>query len=96
MCSTELKKATVEAICFSKRIEWAYEQEWRAITWRHGTDVLFGDFDFYPDELRSVTLGLKVNEQIEEDVRELVLARYPHCLLYRIQLHHGELSRVIA
>jgi len=31
----ELRQKTIEAIFYTKQINWAYENEWRVITWRH-------------------------------------------------------------
>jgi len=30
-----LDKKTIEAIFYTKQINWAYENEWRVMTWRH-------------------------------------------------------------
>lgn len=32
--SPDLPARTMSAVCFSKKLNWSYEQEWRALTWR--------------------------------------------------------------
>lgn len=89
----QIREATIDAVCFAKRIEWQYEQEWRVVTWRSNEgSSLFGDYPFVPGELESVTLGLRASEATKRLLRELV-ANYPSCDLYQIEQEHGELRR---
>ena len=93
--SEETRKLTIDHICFSKRVEWQYEEEWRAITWRPDEgDALFGDYPFLPGELESVTFGSKVSASTVGDVTQLVRGKYPACSLYQVHSEHGDLLRV--
>lgn len=93
--SKELRKLTIDYICFAKRIEWQYEQEWRVITWRQNEgDAMHGDYPFLPEELESLTFGLKSKEDLVSELTSVVLDKYPLCSLYRMQSIHGELQRV--
>lgn len=89
----QIREATIDAVCFAKRIEWQYEQEWRVVTWRsnEGTS-LSGDYPFVRGELESVTFGLNTSEETKRQVLDLV-ATYPDCSLYQIEHYHGELRR---
>lgn len=89
----KIREATIDAVCFAKKADWKYEEEWRVVTWRsnEGTS-LFGDYPFVPGELESVTFGIKATEETKRKVLDLV-ARYPNCNLYQIEHKHGELHR---
>lgn len=93
--SRELRELTIDYICFAKRIEWQYEQEWRVITWRSDEgDALHGDYPFLPGELESVTFGLRATEDLVSDIAGIIQDKYPWCAAYRMQSSYGELQRV--
>lgn len=95
--SPELRGKTIDAICFAKRREWEYEQEWRVVTWRSNEqDELHGDYPFFPRELSSITFGLKAPVESIAALTSLIQTGYPHATIYRIASKHGELSRVAA
>jgi len=90
-----LRKATLEAICYTKDIQWKHEEEWRVITWRDTHDDSgFTDFKFWPEELESVTLGAKIKPDIEAKIKKTITEVYPNCTIYKMQLTNGALSRV--
>lgn len=92
--STELRKNTLRAVCFTKKIGWSYEQEWRALTWRPNEhSKQHGDYLFYPDELESVTLGARASNETEERIREVLSTKYPTTTFYRMKVVNGELKR---
>jgi len=87
-------QGVVNAICYTKREEWRYEEEWRAITWRENEGAaLFGDYPFLPAELESVTFGLKCEPQRRAGLTELVRRHYPECSIYEVRVERGELIR---
>jgi hypothetical protein len=90
-----LRRSTINAVCYTKKSDWSYEQEWRAITWRPEEDAQFGDYKFYPDELESVTLGSKILRSDESAVKQLLKETYPHCNLYRLTTEKGETIRTL-
>lgn len=93
--SREIRQLTIDYICFAKRIEWQYEQEWRVITWRSNEgDALYGDYPFLPEEIESVTLGLNVNDDFASEISGIIKDNYPWCVIYRIKNSHGDLHRV--
>lgn len=90
----ELRARTLDAICFSKKAGWAYENEWRAMTWRPAeVGQTFSDFKFYPEELDSVTLGARADAATVEAVSAVLSARYPKAAVYRIVGERGVLRR---
>ncbi|WP_168163844.1 DUF2971 domain-containing protein [Jeongeupia sp. USM3] len=90
----QLRESTMRAICYTKKSEWAYEQEWRAITWRPNEgDSQFGDYKFHPNELESVTLGTKISPDTELIIKQLLRDIYPSCSLYRLEMKNGETIR---
>ena len=92
--SSELGRRTLEAVCFTKKIGWSYESEWRVLTWRPNEhDLKHGDYRFYPEELESITLGARTSPATEAKVRQLMLAKYPSAILYRVALKNGETVR---
>lgn len=92
--TAELKQATLDAVCFSKKHHWSYQQEWRAISWRDNEgDGLYGDYKFYPDELESVTVGGAASQDTLQSVAQLIASQYSNCRLYKLAYENGELNR---
>jgi hypothetical protein len=90
----QLKVATIDAICFTKKHHWSYQQEWRAITWRDNEgDVQYGDYKFYPEELESVTVGSAASLETLQAVARLINLHYPNCRLYKLSHGNGSLQR---
>lgn len=89
----ELRARTLDAVCFTKKLVWSYEREWRVMTWRSREQGQHGDYLFYADELESVTLGARASTSTEKKVRTLVSSRYPSANLYRMHVQRGELVR---
>lgn len=92
--TSELRERTHRAICYTKKIGWSYEREWRALTWRpneHGNQ--HGDYLFYSEELESVTLGARASQLTETKVREVLSTNYPSTILYRMKVRNGEMTR---
>lgn len=90
----KLRTRTLKAVCYTKKLMWSYEREWRALTWRpneHGK--AYGDYLFYPDELESVTLGARASKSIETNVRKMLSSKYPSAALYQMDVKNGELRR---
>lgn len=91
----ELRKRTIEAVCYSKKASWSYEQEWRVLTWRpEELDRAFGDYRFYPKELESVTFGARASAQTVEQITGIMRESYPHAARYKMKSTKGELRRV--
>ena len=92
----QLRRSTIDAVCFTKKHHWAYQQEWRAVTWRDEEgEAKFGDYKFYPEELESVTLGLSATADTESAVANLLREMYPNCRLYRLVRENGISKRVL-
>ena len=89
----ELRTKTLDAVCFTKKLAWSSEREWRAMTWRPKEQEQYGDYQFYSEELESVTLGARASQSTEANVRALVASRYPSTALYRMHSLNGELAR---
>lgn len=93
--NADLRKKTLQAVCYTKKKDWSYEQEWRCITWRSNEiNKNYGDYLFYSDELESVTLGARSTYETEEHLRGLLINKYKNATLYRMQVINGELIRI--
>jgi hypothetical protein len=93
--SQELRQRTIEAVLYTKKSEWSYEQEWRLITWRHlETEATHGDYIFYPEELESITFGARTDTEFVESICTVAKNQYPTTDLYRMTHHLGDMSRV--
>lgn len=93
--SQELRQKTIEAVCYSKKSAWSYEQEWRLITWRpNEADATYGDYVFYPEELDSVTFGARANPEFIKAICEVTRRQYPAVSLFRMTHQNGELNRI--
>ncbi len=90
----ELLSATVDAVCYTKKISWQYEQEWRAVTWRpEENDAQFKNYLFYPQELESITSGSKATPDMEAIATHFIKSKYHNCKLYRLVSQRGDTSR---
>ena len=90
----DLRSRIFDAVCFSKKVHWSYEKEWRAITWRPSErGVQSGDYEFYPGELESLTLGARATAETEAVVRSWLQSAYPQCSLFRLVIQHGVATR---
>ncbi|MBI9113333.1 DUF2971 domain-containing protein [Maridesulfovibrio ferrireducens] len=92
--TAELRKKIHLAICYSKDEEWAYEEEWRVITWREEEGERdYGDYTFYEEELESVTLGSSMDHDESVEIIDLVRSRYERCSVYRMEHIKGRSVR---
>jgi hypothetical protein len=94
--SSELRKNTLKAVCYTKNLVWSYEQEWRLITWRPlEVAVTHGDYIFYPEELESVTFGARARPEFIKSICEITSRHYPHLTLFQMNHRRGELCRIL-
>jgi hypothetical protein len=93
--TAELRKKTLDAVCFTKSSRWQYENEWRVVTWRpEEAGKNYGDYKFYPDELESICFGPRFDLSRQEEFASLLSSCYPRCTLYKLQFEFGEPRRV--
>jgi len=91
----DLRKRTLDAVCFTKSLRWQYEKEWRVVSWcPEEAEKKHSDYKFYPEELESICFGPRFDLGKQEDFGRLVFARYPRCTLYRLLSEFGEARRV--
>jgi len=93
--SLEQNRETRLAIYHTKSKVWEYEKEWRVMYKVNNIDgALFTDFKFYPEELESITFGLKIGQEIKDEILELVSSQYAHCKLYQLKMIGGAIHRM--
>ena len=93
--SQEFRQKTTEAVFYTKKLVWSYEQEWRLITWRYQeANSTHGDYIFYPEELDSVTFGARATPDFIKSIRAMSQNKYPETEIFKIIHHQGEMSRV--
>jgi hypothetical protein len=93
--SESVSGVLAQAVCYSKGDRWAYEEEWRAITWRReegGKE--YGDYAFYPGELELICFGVRCDRSSLEKLVRMSVDRYPHARLERMIVEEGKLRRV--
>lgn len=89
-----LSSKTVQAICFTKKAPWAYEQEWRAMTYRATPkNSTFSDFQFYGDELESITFGPRIDKIIVEELKALTRNKFRSCMMHKFEVKEGRTVR---
>lgn len=89
-----LVQRTIQAVCYTKEQQWAAECEWRAIAYRSDEgSAQYSDLIFYPEELESVTIGVRATQETEEMVRQTLSVKYPNACLYRMEAVYGKLTR---
>jgi Protein of unknown function (DUF2971) len=92
----ELRKKTVEAIIYSKDISWSYEKEWRVVTWRpEETDKKYFDYEFYQQELDSLTFGPRADESKMSNISQVLSQCYPDCKVYKMTSNNGRNERTL-
>lgn len=89
----ELRKKTVDLICYTKNENWLYEKEWRLLTWRTEEQENYGDYKFYPQELVSVTFGTNITEVNQSEITAIIQEKYNHCAMHKVFIQNGELKR---
>ena len=93
--SPKQNKETRLAIYYTKAEDWEYEKEWRVIYKVNPTQgARYTDFKFYPEELESITFGLKISQEVKAEILELVSSRYAHCKLYQLRMIGGVIHRM--
>jgi hypothetical protein len=91
----EQNKKTRLAIYHTKSEDWKYEKEWRVIYKVKDVDNKpYSDFKFYPQELASITFGLKMDSKNKNIILALIALNYPHCQRYELKMIKGIISRV--
>lgn len=89
-----LSSKTVQAICFTKKAPWAYEQEWRAMTYRvTPKNSTFSDFQFFADELESITFGPRIDKVIFEELKVLACNKFKDCMMHKFEVKEGRAIR---
>jgi hypothetical protein len=75
----------------SKTPEWEYEKEWRMVSLLADADSTIGAgatavhlFQFPPEAVQSVTLGLRASHDLEIAIRTVVSTNYPHARIKRV------------
>lgn len=90
----KLLTKTSDAIYYSKTANWAYEKEWRVMTRRPNGVKRYSDFEFYKDELVSVTFAARIADDEQEELINLIKIKYPQCKMYKMQSTKGKFERV--
>ena len=90
----ELLAKTADAIYYTKTAKWEYEKEWRLMARCHGEDKRFSDFEFYKEELMSVTFSARIAAEDLTDLVNLITTHFPQCKMYRVQPIRGKIVRI--
>lgn len=94
--SPELRQKTVEAIFYTKQKSWAYENEWRVITWRNNeTNKSFGDYIFYREELESITFGPRLSNADKVSISNVLQDKYYSTKIFAIVNRNGKSERML-
>jgi hypothetical protein len=91
--TSQLRKQTINSICFTKTMDWSYEEEWRILTWRDNENEEHQDFKFYPQELESITFGIKTTEEYKLEIINIINTKYNLCKIYQMYYNDGKLHR---
>jgi hypothetical protein len=93
--SQDLRSRTMHAVCYTKKVRWSYEQEWRALTWRREENGKnFGDYKFFREELKEVLVGARASDETLAIIRQLLSTNYPQAKLYKVEARRGELVSI--
>lgn len=91
-----LRQKVIEAIFYTKQMNWAYENEWRVITWRYDEkNSSFGDYKFDIEELESITFGPRTTENDRDSISDILRNNYPSAKTYEIVSYNGKSERIL-
>ncbi|WP_417212603.1 DUF2971 domain-containing protein [Acinetobacter venetianus] len=90
----ELLAKTVDAIYYTKTAKWGYEKEWRVMTCRSEEGKRYSDFEFYKEELVSVTFSARIAAEDLTDLVNLITNQFPQCKMYKVRPVRGKIERV--
>jgi hypothetical protein len=89
----DLRSKTIEALCYTKSLKWSYENEWRTITWHKMVGSNFSDFNFYKNELESITLGARMDEKNKTEIIKLIEQQYKNTKIFEMIHENGKSTR---
>lgn len=89
-----LRSKTVDAVLFTKKHVWSYEKEWRVISWVDDDIKTYSDYRFHPDEVESITIGMKADSGYADGIKKMCAEKYPHAQVYRLHIKNGEVLRL--
>jgi hypothetical protein len=82
---------------FVKSADWSYEEEYRvASDNRQGEQGLHSDYYFFPEDLRQVILGPRIDAADANEIRELVSRNFPNALVDQASLDYATRRVVVA
>tara|TARA_R110001583_G_scaffold51269_1_gene160178 strand:- start:887 stop:1753 length:867 start_codon:yes stop_codon:yes gene_type:complete len=91
----ELRRKTLEAVCYTKKVVWSYEQEWRLITWRpNEVGISHGDYVFHPEELKTIVFGARAKQDFIETICAIAKDKYPMTKILKMTHNKGELEMI--
>ena len=81
-----------EKVISSKTMDWAHEREWRIYSGESRVDSIKQNpeepihlVNFPPDAVQRIILGEKMKPDVQNKIKEIVSAKYPHAEIYRMQ-----------
>ncbi len=82
----------IEKVISSKTMDWAYEREWRVYSGESRVDSIKQNpeepihlVNFPPEAVQRIILGEKMKPDVQNKIKEIVSAKYPHAEIYRMQ-----------
>lgn len=76
-------------LAFVKSENWAYEQEWRCITYRNEPGD-YSDYKFYPDEIANVYLGCRMKHEDKFEILQIIKKHYVHAAVFQMKVDKQE------
>jgi len=95
--SREIEEKIYNGFCFTKRVEYSYEEEWRVVTHeKNNIESKYTDYPFHPEELESLTFGLRTSAPDRFSLFRLAKDQYPRFEIHQIKKQDGDILRVRA
>lgn len=69
--------------CHTKTTDWAYQQEWRIVSYKDESETLpYSDYSFFPETLMAIHLGSDITTEDKRDIISLLKHDLSHVKIY--------------
>lgn len=77
-------QALFDDLCYKKTTDWAYEREWRVLSFAGCEEMgLSSDWKFAPETLTEIIVGPRISDQNVSDIAALLMDDFSHVRLSR-------------
>lgn len=90
----QLTRQTIEMLTLTKSNDWGYEKEWRIVAGLRDKSQPYEILPYAPEEVGSVYLGCKMNDDDKKEIIDIVKRKYPTAKIFQAEKHPSEFRLV--